>query len=37
MTIARGEVVAEEGRIVGHKGRGEILEREISPYAAAPA
>ena len=37
MTIARGEVVAEEGRIVGRKGRGEILEREISPYAAAPA
>jgi dihydropyrimidinase len=37
MTIARGEVVAEEGRIVGRNGRGKILEREISPYAAAPA
>jgi hypothetical protein len=37
MTIARGDVVAEEGRIVGRNGRGEIFERVISPYAAAPA
>ena len=37
MTMVRGETVAEEGRLVGRKGRGEILEREISPYAAAPA
>src|SRR5215203_1393757 len=37
MTMARGETVAEGGRLVGRKGRGEILEREISPYAAAPA
>jgi hypothetical protein len=35
--MARGEIVAEHGKLVGRKGRGEILEREISPYAAAPA
>ena len=34
-TIARGEVVAEEGKVVGAKGRGAVLEREISAYAAA--
>src|SRR3954467_5457940 len=37
LTMARGEGVAEQGRVGGQKGRGEILEREISPYAAAPS
>jgi dihydropyrimidinase len=35
MTIARGEVVARDGVIVGKKGAGRILERDISAYAAA--
>jgi dihydropyrimidinase len=35
MTIARGEVVARDGVIVGDKGAGRILERDISAYAAA--
>jgi len=35
MTIARGEVVARDGVIVGNKGAGRILERDISAYAAA--
>jgi dihydropyrimidinase len=35
MTIARGEVVARDGMIVGKKGAGKILERDISAYAAA--
>ena len=35
MTIARGKVVAEGGRVVGEKGFGRVLEREISPYAAS--
>lgn len=34
MTIARGEVVAEGGRITGKKGFGRVLERDISPFAA---
>jgi dihydropyrimidinase len=34
MTIARGEVVARDGVIVGKKGAGRILERDISAYAA---
>jgi dihydropyrimidinase len=34
MTIARGEVVADNGKVVGRKGLGRILEREISPYAS---
>ena len=29
----RGKVVAEEGRIVGEKGDGRFLKRELSPYA----
>jgi dihydropyrimidinase len=33
MTIARGEVVARDGVIVGNKGAGRILERDISAYA----
>ena len=33
LTIARGEVVAEDGKIIGAKGRGAVLERELSPYA----
>ena len=33
MTIARGEVVARDGVIVGKKGAGRILERDISAYA----
>ncbi|WP_407528050.1 dihydropyrimidinase [Methylobacterium oryzisoli] len=36
MTILRGEVVAEEGRILGAPGRGRFLKRALSPYAAAP-
>jgi dihydropyrimidinase len=33
MTLLRGEVVAEDGRIVGAKGGGQFLERDLSPYA----
>jgi dihydropyrimidinase len=33
MTLLRGEVVAEDGRIVGAKGGGQFLKRELSPYA----
>jgi len=36
MTLARGRVAAEEGRIVGEKGFGHILGREISAYASRP-
>jgi dihydropyrimidinase len=35
MTIARGEIVARDGVIVGKKGAGKILERDISAYAGA--
>ena len=31
MTIARGEVVAEEGRILGEPGRGRVLDRAVDP------
>jgi dihydropyrimidinase len=34
MTILRGELVAEDGKIVGTKGFGAVLDRELSPYAA---
>jgi dihydropyrimidinase len=34
MTIAGGEVVAEDGRITGRPGRGRILSRDLSPFAA---
>ena len=37
MTIARGEVIAEDGRVLGTKGFGRILERELSPFAAPQA
>jgi dihydropyrimidinase len=37
MTIVRGEVVAEDGRIVGPKGDGELLDRALSPYARPKA
>lgn len=33
MTIAGGEIVAEDGRITGAAGRGRILARDLSPYA----
>ncbi|GAC1327091.1 MAG: dihydropyrimidinase [Beijerinckiaceae bacterium] len=32
MTIARGQVVAADGRITGAKGRGEVLQREFSRF-----
>jgi dihydropyrimidinase len=35
MTILRGKVVAEEGKILGEPGDGAFLKRKISPYAAA--
>ena len=34
MTILRGKVVAEEGKILGEPGDGAFLRRTISPYAA---
>jgi dihydropyrimidinase len=34
MTILRGKVVAEEGKILGEPGDGAFLKRAISPYAA---
>ena len=33
MTIVRGKVVAEEGRILGAPGDGSFLKRGLSPYA----
>jgi dihydropyrimidinase len=33
MTVLRGKVVAEDGRIVGAKGGGQFLKRDLSPYA----
>jgi dihydropyrimidinase len=33
MTLLRGEVVAEDGKVVGAKGAGRFLKRELSPYA----
>ena len=35
MTILRGKVVAEEGKILGQPGDGIFLRRELSPYAKA--
>jgi len=37
MTIARGRIVAQNGTVVGEKGFGRVLERDISPYAAPAA
>lgn len=34
MTIARGSVVAEGGKVTGQPGHGQVLERNLSPYAA---
>jgi dihydropyrimidinase len=34
MTVCRGEIVAQDGRIVGAPGFGELIERDISPYAS---
>ena len=34
MTVLRGNVVMEEGRILGAPGDGRFLERSLSPYAA---
>ena len=36
MTLLRGQIVAEGGRIVGAKGAGRILARDVSAYAASP-
>ncbi|MBB4040276.1 dihydropyrimidinase [Microvirga flocculans] len=36
MTLLRGEIVAENGRIVGDKGQGQILARGFSAYAPHP-
>jgi dihydropyrimidinase len=35
MTILRGKIVAEEGKVLGEPGDGAFLKRAISPYAAA--
>ena len=35
-TLLRGQIVAEGGRIVGAKGAGRILARDVSAYAASP-
>ncbi len=35
MTVLRGKVVAEEGKILGEPGDGMFLKRELSPYAKA--
>jgi dihydropyrimidinase len=35
MTILRGKVVAEEGKVLGEPGDGTFLKRAISPYAAS--
>ncbi|MCB8881339.1 dihydropyrimidinase [Acidisoma cellulosilytica] len=34
MTLLRGKVVAEDGRITGEKGDGQFLKRSLSPFAA---
>jgi dihydropyrimidinase len=34
VTVAAGEVVAEEGKVIGRQGRGRVLEREVSAYAS---
>jgi dihydropyrimidinase len=33
VTMLRGKIVAEDGRIVGEKGDGKFLKRDLSPYA----
>jgi dihydropyrimidinase len=33
MTLLRGAVVAEDGKVVGAKGAGQFLKRDLSPYA----
>jgi dihydropyrimidinase len=33
MTLLRGKVVAEDGKVVGAKGAGQFLKRDLSPYA----
>ena len=33
VTMLRGKVVAEDGKIVGEKGGGQFLKRDLSPYA----
>jgi dihydropyrimidinase len=35
MTIARGQVVVEQGKVLGAPGHGAFLKRDISPYAQA--
>ncbi len=35
LTMLRGKVVAEDGRIKGDKGEGQFLKRSLSPYAIA--
>jgi dihydropyrimidinase len=37
MTILRGKVVVEEGKILGQPGDGTFLKRAVSPYAASRA
>jgi dihydropyrimidinase len=37
MTILRGKVIAEEGKILGEPGDGTFLKRELSPFAKAAA
>jgi dihydropyrimidinase len=37
MTMLRGKVVAEDGKIVGEKGAGQFLKRGLSPYARPKA
>jgi dihydropyrimidinase len=33
MTLLRGKVVAEDGKILGEKRDGQFLKRRLSPYA----
>ncbi|WP_430912336.1 dihydropyrimidinase [Methylobacterium sp. sgz302541] len=37
MTIARGEVIAEEGRILSRPGRGAVIRRAVDPDGRPPA
>jgi dihydropyrimidinase len=37
MTIAGGEIVAQDGKLSGTKGRGRVLSRNLSPFAAPAA
>lgn len=34
MTLLRGQVVAEKGKIVGEKGRGRVVDRDLSAFAS---